>query len=294
MTASGRKLVIPVSFTDTTLPIIHDDSVLPSDGALFLVDFMHSTDPSPPVGVPATGSTMWNVAWAQAAAAIGSGTSTTLKAQIASAGYSNPALAKLERSTKGGLHSITSQVSDPGSSAWEMKLADPIKTYILANPTHNYYASCWSMVTRPYLVGANQRDSLLEFANTTGVASNYRIMLALAFNQPAVGRAAANVNGPVIGNANATAWVGSAPASIGTFIASFGLGGYGGYNFTAPIRQAKASRILYRGYIEDLTVSGRTYTDVDTLDFAAYTRDVLTVGGRYYGDTTPTAPSSIP
>jgi len=53
------------------------------------------------------------------------------------------------------------------------------------------------------------------------------------------------------------------------------------------------SHIIYRFYLEDLTVSGRTYAEVDALSWAEYQRQVLTVGGRYYGDTF-TNPTSIP
>jgi hypothetical protein len=42
-----------------------------------------------------------------------------------------------------------------------------------------------------------------------------------------------------------------------------------------------------------LTVSGRTYAEVDAIDHALYTREVLTPGGRYYGDTY-TDPATLP
>lgn len=43
--------------------------------------------------------------------------------------------------------------------------------------------------------------------------------------------------------------------------------------------------LFYRAYIEDLTVSGRSYAAVDALDYAEYTKQVTTAGGRYYADT---------
>lgn len=48
-----------------------------------------------------------------------------------------------------------------------------------------------------------------------------------------------------------------------------------------------------RAYVEDLTVSGRTYAEVDAIDHALYTKEVLTPGSRYYGDTF-TDPATIP
>lgn len=54
-----------------------------------------------------------------------------------------------------------------------------------------------------------------------------------------------------------------------------------------------ASWIFRRLYLEDLTVSGRTYDQVAAIDQALYTKEVLTAGGRYYGDTY-TNPTTIP
>lgn len=53
------------------------------------------------------------------------------------------------------------------------------------------------------------------------------------------------------------------------------------------------SWVWYRTYIEDLTVSGRSWSTVEALDKALYDQHVKTAGGRYYGDTTPTSPASI-
>jgi len=45
-----------------------------------------------------------------------------------------------------------------------------------------------------------------------------------------------------------------------------------------------ASGIFYKLYIEDLTVSGRSYEQVDAIDFALYT-SAFSAGGKYYGDS---------
>lgn len=52
------------------------------------------------------------------------------------------------------------------------------------------------------------------------------------------------------------------------------------------------SRIIYRARIEDLTVSGRTYEEVEAIDFALYTA-AFAVGGKFYGDTY-TDPTTFP
>jgi len=52
------------------------------------------------------------------------------------------------------------------------------------------------------------------------------------------------------------------------------------------------SWIFYRAYMEDLTVSGRTYAQVDAEDLALFTEQ-FAVGGRYHNDTF-TNPTTIP
>jgi hypothetical protein len=66
-----------------------------------------------------------------------------------------------------------------------------------------------------------------------------------------------------------------------------------GVNGNSANKDKIDSHIIYRFYLEDLTVSGRSYATVDALSWAEYTKHVLTVGGRYYNDTF-TSPSTIP
>lgn len=54
-----------------------------------------------------------------------------------------------------------------------------------------------------------------------------------------------------------------------------------------------SSFIFYRLYVEDLTVSGRSYVTIDAIDLALYQAAVLTSTGRYYSDTY-SAPSTVP
>jgi len=51
--------------------------------------------------------------------------------------------------------------------------------------------------------------------------------------------------------------------------------------------------VLYRLYIEDLTVSGRSYADVDALDLLGYQQQVLSPEGRYSADTILTNPATV-
>jgi hypothetical protein len=100
------QIKIPgVTFTDATgLPVVRADSVLPAEGALMLVDPTHPTG-SWAAGVPANSATVRNIAWEQAASAIGSGTESSLAATIYNVGMSGSA-GLVERTTQGGLHGI--------------------------------------------------------------------------------------------------------------------------------------------------------------------------------------------
>jgi hypothetical protein len=71
------------------------------------------------------------------------------------------------------------------------------------------------------------------------------------------------------------------------------VGNGGSINASGTAKESAPSVVFYRTYLEDLTVSGRTYAEVDALDVALYTKHVLTTGGRYYGDTY-TDPATIP
>ncbi|MCF6764112.1 hypothetical protein, partial [Pseudomonas fragi] len=51
------------------------------------------------------------------------------------------------------------------------------------------------------------------------------------------------------------------------------------------------SRIIYRAYGEDLTVSGRNYAEVEALDYALFL-EAFAPGGKFYGDTF-TSPSAL-
>lgn len=58
------------------------------------------------------------------------------------------------------------------------------------------------------------------------------------------------------------------------------------------VRGSGQSCVLYRVYMEDLTVSGRTFAAVDALDNDDYTT-AFAAGSRYAGDTW-TDPTTIP
>lgn len=61
--------------------------------------------------------------------------------------------------------------------------------------------------------------------------------------------------------------------------------------FSAAVNKG-GSHILYRCYLEDLTVSGRTYEQVKAIDDALFAA-AFSSGGKFYGDTY-TDPATLP
>lgn len=290
-----QKIVLSdVVFTDTSLPLIHPDALL-SSGSLFLFDPSHSLGGFS--GVPASGVTVPNIAWQEASNILGSGTAATLAGLVASVGMATPAEFVVERTLKGGVHGIITQAGAQATSrAWTVKVPNAVRDYLALHANdHQFYISVASKVTRPGLNTSSAPQSLGHFTNVSAATSNYLFHFGSGNFAPGSGSAKnggfrifpANstevtaaagtdrfTNGAVIGA------TGNAP--VGTEVVEFGVGTFGAWN-TLNYNKA-ASRILYRTYIEDLTVSGRTYAQVDALDFAAY-QAAFAVGGRFYGDT---------
>jgi hypothetical protein len=312
MVAAGVKIVLPGSFTDTTLPVMRDDSIL-TPGSLFLWDAAHSAEPSSGFLLPqdpvAGGAVIYNAAWKEAAAALGSGTASTLAGSLSLAALSaaGTTKGKVERSAKGGIHGIVSQsVALVAGDGLATTIPIVLRDYLWTNRAHSFYSSIWFNVTRPPQNIAGKFSQVLDNASGNYAYGPPSLRIAgpaadQQFSQSGLGARAPvtpSVNGPQIGTA-AVANINALPSQALAESGNYGFN-WGGRSPTASVVLPNgngggfASFIAYRYYLEDLTVSGRTYAAVDAIDFARFTAEVMTVGGRYYGDTTPTAPSAIP
>lgn len=292
------QIKIPgVTFTDADdLPVVRTDSIFPAQGALALIDPTHPVS-SWSSGVPANGGTVPNVAWEQAAAMLGSGTEGSLAASIYNVGLSSTQ-GLVERSGKGGLHAIVSPTVTFSDATVGFNVAIPtaIFNYIRTNSTHKYYASVWQKVTR-----AASTASVVLFS-TINSDANYALSFSALSNQYLNGTLdTAGAVDDTVGNRFRN--MASTPGNTGSFGADtiandttyapsarsvFLVGNRHNNNgiSSGGARRGKGgSRILYRYYLEDLTVSGRTYAQVDTLDRALFAALCNTAGGRYYGDT---------
>lgn len=299
---AGLGIIIPRSGTGPVVPEI--DSRLHA-GSLLLLDVMHSSDPLP-AGVPADAALMPNIAHAQAAAAIG-GTPPT---EDALAGiFKTNALAGsvglLERSAKGGIHAIVTQGTLALGAGGAAVLVPPaIRQYLLDRPNNHIYMSQWTNRTRAQLLTSGTTNFKFAISASSSALANYKlghISYGTASERPASAAStflgkrtgpSGNELGPQIVNSASSGWTGTAASTLAT------LSAYGfnvGSPATSPTtnRQASgfSSEIFYGCYIEDLTVSGRTYAEVDALDLAAFNA-AFGPGGRYNGDTF-TNPSAV-
>lgn len=305
---AGFKMVLPGSFDDNTLPVLPDDPVMAGTGALVLIDAAHPVAPWA-AGVHASGASLPNIALASAKAAIPGASDADLKPTATYSGISATANAKgkLERTGKGGLHVLLTEGTIALSDGYRLLYPAAVMDHIIANPTHAYFASLWGYLSRP----TNTTLGWSAASFTTTAPSLSELFYSLGndgTNYPAGGKrtgfrrrpagswrpATATVPPqPFLSNIGVSGYTGTA-VSTKKWGKAFGIGGNGLENYPYPgSTSGNASGVFYRFYLEDLTISGRTYSAVDALDNALFQRDVIDAGGRYNGDTY-TAPSTIP
>lgn len=301
----GQKSILIENFTDTSIPKIPDDPILTA-GSLFLFDPTHSQGAMASI---ANGVDVPNIAWREAQAVLGSGTQTTLSGVLWRQG-GEPQI-KIERSVKGGIHVLPSQVNDDAN--FNHLLVAPkglVQSYIQANLDHDIYFSCHIRLTRQQLTGAAPQSPMHKIQNTsnflfhmqglTSVPVSGSQLLGRNMSNPATTSLNTSPGTPVYRSIATTAFSGTPPAmggsgdAQGTATSQYGVHfGGGKFDAFASLNQNKAPGwILERCYIEDLTVSGRTFAQVDDIDVGLWTA-AHAAGGRYYADTWLTDPATF-
>ena len=275
---------------------VGDDAIL-TPGSLILHDLTHSQNPLAS-GVPASGTAIPNIAYAECAAVLGSGTQSSLVSTFTNNALSADAI--FERTAKGGLHGLYSHVNNTNANRGAyIRAAAAIEAYLYANLTHDLYFSIWTYRTRVAITTA-QNPRMVAAPVSINSAGNFKIILdaTSAVNNALTGKLSALSNGPNSAglsrrSVESSAWSNGNPASAADTAAY--LMGWGNWGpGTAAWENITPGDIFYRCYLEDLTVSGRTASVVDTLEASLFTQRVLTAGGAYYGDSGWTAPSSFP
>lgn len=289
---------IPTEFVGPNvdeLPVYLPDPLL-TEGSLLLLDPTHPESPAP-AGVLASGAILPNIAEEFARPILGLGNlGAPLNYEFAAgAGF-------VERTGKGAIHVAVDKTGLSTAARILFPLA--LANYIHDNPTHDFYFSIWEKTTRAATVdesylaltmstspGPSQLEVSLAVntdmpvSNTLGSSRNplgdHRSKTPVPFNVH-VARAVSEYTGTIgrtgenaIANNMAKIW------NVGNS-GPFSAGSAGG-----------RSAAFMRAYVEDLTVSGRSFTAVNLLDAAHFAKVVLSDGGRYYDDTTYTNPTTL-
>ena len=284
----GHKITLSdIVFSDSSLPVLRDDPLL-SSGSLVLVDVGHSKGRLS--GVPSNGTLVNNIAGSIASGLVGS---ASVSPDILT-GFTSSAMVP-ELSGKGGLHVIKSKVNDTNATRFTLRLPAAIKAYLLDNPTHGYYFSMWQQFTRKF----DANNAPLMIFGESAYSVNFLMNLG---SSGAVQGAATNVLGQAT---TLNPFVAAGPAKLQLAVSKvtgtlsslayndlFIFGGVPSVGVMDAALKKGGSQIMYRVYLEDLTVSGRTYAEVKTLDDALYAA-AFAPGGKFYGDTF-TDPSTLP
>lgn len=302
----ARVIKLDTIFTDTSLPILRVDPILTS-GSLFLLDPVHPADPWLP-GIPADAALIPNLAEREARIVLANEAAEVRGVVTNNATFIDGTHGRFERTTKGAVHGIVSNVTAvPATSGLNFTMSTALKTYLALNWDHELYVSLWWRGTR--VSPATDASTLAAVPARYGIA--YVTLPSASYHsylKPIARRPTAPTGVFPAGNNEATLDVlgdqrfsisrsghsGTAPANAAEVLAGVGGWGKAGMNVSGITAGLWPSWVMYRFYVEDLTVSGRTYGDLDLLDAQLYARHVVDVGGRYTGDTQPTNPTAIP
>jgi hypothetical protein len=207
----------------------------------------------------------------------------------------------VERSNKGGLHFMVSTTVSVSNNLAYVQRSTALATYLLANPTHDMYLGVSYKNTRmapppgvlaiyyPYKVTVNSTVGVNNGYVAIGNQTSTGVAQFLPYSSETTRIA---VNSDVAPGGETHAAVGTTDAQP-NFTGSVHQGLILGGAPSAVVNQVQ-SHLCWRFYLEDLTVSGRNYSQVYAVDHAIHTKEVLTAGGRYYGDTYSNPVTTVP
>lgn len=261
-----------------------DRAELLSSGSLVSVEPGNLADPWG--SVPATSTAVPNLAAAQCNALVGSGA-----ADLLFVNEFDTAEGTVELSAAGGLHVIKKQAAGQTvGRAVRVTMTSALRTYLATNSTHDIYVSWWGKRTRVGLSGAPVRYTARIAGTSTG-----QITAGLAIH-PTVDWTSGTSGSGLPSDARRIGFSHNANADKHFLaIASTSVAGdFGGTThasafidgiITSSDQEVSPSYLTWALYVEDLTVSGRAFAEVEDIDSALYTAMVLTSGGHYHDDT---------
>ncbi len=295
----GKRLIIP-GITSFTGPKIYADPIL-SKGSLLLWDPSHSAGGD--AGGVVGGTPLANIASDISAGIIGVPVASA-RPTLYSVTPANSIPSLRQRTSVGGLYGLWSHTSGLTTTSGLGLDASFLKEYMFANSDHAFFASIWVRSLRRGLQGSiNAAMPLGHLARSSSPSGSNLINLAgsgiaNSLGQRQAGGTTNNVIwdtvAPRIINQGRQTWNGNnteKPANSGLANGPlFAVGSIPGYS--GSVNSPGVSGIIERVYLEDLTVSGRTYAEVDAIDFAMFTA-AHAEGGAWFGDTYPD-PATFP
>lgn len=256
-------------FTDSRLPVMRNWSGL-NDGSLLMLD-MSAID----TGTSFAGAgTFDNLAAHEASALTGKST-TDLRLSWTNNLTTSQAL--FERTPKGGLHGIISQVTGTGNGRAWFSCAG-IQDYIAAHHADHDFALFLHWRTTRGRKDGNSNPPTIQIAANSAPANNrfyYNVI------SDTLGAASfANLGNYKEGTIVANAMYNECPV-------------FGTPSALSGAANNCRSYVLYRLHLVDLTAAGMTMAEATAAEQGLYTQ-FFSPGGKYYGDTIPTQPSTLP
>ncbi|VXB32269.1 hypothetical protein [Pseudoclavibacter sp. 8L] len=260
-----------------------------TNGSLLLVEPAHPRR-AWASGVPAQNATIPNVARTQASALLGVAPSAV---EAIAKNTITATEGVVERTAKGGVNTVVSQTAGTFPRQFGIAIPESIRTYIATNKANRFYMSLWFRPTKNPATGTTWRYAFIiptssaTTASITGIAHDGA---GTFFSTPTASdarrlgatevRVGVNRFQAVAANgAPSSGWTAAVTSAFEQIVQ------YGAR--LSGEEQKSPSGWFYRVYIEDLTVSGRSFDQVRQRDQALWT-GAFGTGGRYEGDSAPT------
>lgn len=286
---------------NSAMPKLRKDRIL-TDGSLMLLDAYHSqgrlvggvqSNSSFGSGVPADAFALKNIAWEEALDAFGNPGGAVESSTFPITARTDGTGMTLERTPKGGLHGLISQSGNLAANVGlEINMPSLLRSYLRTNVANKYYFSLWKRLTRKANLVSTTRPATAVLQRTVSATSNYLMMFDQGFSLPNAAARLGVVEDPGVNDdtqptfqaIGANGWTGTPPANDAELRLNLMLWGAKGAYGSLAGTNGPPSWILYRYYIEDMTVSGRSFDEVADLDYHLY-EQAFAAGGKYNGDS---------
>lgn len=270
--------------------LIKYDPIESQKGSLFLWD----AGIAPLASAPDVGASIQNIL-SEYAPATGNALELT-KGTMSDA--SHISYIKREITSKGGLHFIVSQTysgNDWGplfnALSANAQLQEQLRSKLMGvNP--NLFVSVWERTTR---IGGGTSAHTMQYMSSVSSRGDHAFYKRVNETVAAVSSSSSSTSAllkedtdsAVVGVPNKQVMNLKGVAGAGVLTgtkAHFSLNGWDVPNSSALAKNKSPSQIIYRIYVEDLSLSGRTYEQVKAIDDAEFAK-AFAVGGRFHGDT---------